>query len=95
MLKDTVSIDVQSFFDNNNIDIQKEIGTVFEKEPNLKNSFVIEAPYFANYKILKDCKLFSQYTSQNFFEEGTEKASLEKRLEKELKKRVWRPRCGE
>jgi len=45
MLKDTVSIDVQSFFDNNNNFILKEIGIVFEKDPNLNNSFLIEPPY--------------------------------------------------
>jgi len=44
MLKDTVSIDVQGFFDNNNNFILKEIGTVFEKEPNMNNSFLIEPP---------------------------------------------------
>jgi len=31
MLKDTVSIDVQGFFDNNNNLILKEIGIVFKK----------------------------------------------------------------
>jgi len=39
MLKGTVSIDVQGFFDNNNIFILKEIGIVFEKDPNLNNSY--------------------------------------------------------
>jgi len=39
ILKDTVSVDVQGFFDNNNNFILKEIGNVFEKEPNLNNSF--------------------------------------------------------
>jgi len=34
MLKDTVSIDVQGFFDNNNNFILKEIGIVFVKDPN-------------------------------------------------------------
>jgi len=38
MLKDTVSIDVQGFFGNNNF-ILKEIGTVFEKDPNLNKSY--------------------------------------------------------
>jgi len=45
MLKDTVSIDVQGFFDNNNNFILKEIGIVFEKDQNLNNSFLIEPPY--------------------------------------------------
>jgi len=45
MLKDTVSIDVQGFFDNNNNIILKEIGIVFEKDQNLNNSFLIEPPY--------------------------------------------------
>jgi len=45
MFKDTVSNDVQWFFDNNNNFILKEIGIVFEKDPNLKNSFLIEQPY--------------------------------------------------
>jgi len=45
MLKDTVSIDVQGFFDNKNNFILKEIGIVFEKDPNLNNSFLIEPPY--------------------------------------------------
>jgi len=44
-LKDSVSIDVQGFFDNNNNFILKEIGIVFEKDPNLNNSFLIEPPY--------------------------------------------------
>jgi len=44
MLKDTVSIDVQGFFDNNNNFILKEIEIVFEKDPNL-NIFLIEPPY--------------------------------------------------
>jgi len=44
MLKDTVSIDVQGFFNNNNF-ILREIGIVFEKDPNLNNSFLIEPPY--------------------------------------------------
>jgi len=37
----TVSINVQGFFDNNNNCILKEIGTVFQKDPN----FLIEPPY--------------------------------------------------
>jgi len=45
MLKDTVSIAVQGFFDNNNNFSLKEIGIVFEKDPNLNNSFSIEPPY--------------------------------------------------
>jgi len=43
-LKDTVSIDVQGFFDNNNNFILKKIGIVFEKDPNLNNSFLMEPP---------------------------------------------------
>jgi len=39
MLKDTFSIDVQGFFENNNNFIPKEIGKVFEKEPNLNKFF--------------------------------------------------------
>jgi len=46
MLKDTVSIYVQGFFDNNNNFILKEIGIVFEKDPNLNNSLLIEPPYY-------------------------------------------------
>jgi len=42
-LKDTVSIDVQGFFYNNNNFIPKKI--VFEKNPNLNNFFLIEPPY--------------------------------------------------
>jgi len=45
MLKDTVSIDVQGFFDTNNNFILKQILIVFEKDPNLSNSFLIEPPY--------------------------------------------------
>jgi len=45
MLKDNVLIDVQGFFDNNNNFILKETGIVFEKDPNLNNSFLIEPPY--------------------------------------------------
>jgi len=45
MLKDTVSIDVQGFFDNINNFILKEIGIVLEKDLNLNNSFLIEPPY--------------------------------------------------
>jgi len=45
MLKDTVSIDVQGFFDNNNNFILKEIGIVLEKGSNLNNSCLIESPY--------------------------------------------------
>jgi len=45
MLKDTVSIDVQGFFDNSNNFILKEIGILFEKDPNLNNSFLIELPF--------------------------------------------------
>jgi len=48
MLKDTVSINVQGFFDNNNNFILKEIWIVFEKNPNLNNSFLIEPPYDFN-----------------------------------------------
>jgi len=44
ILKDTVSIDIQGFFDNTNNFILKEIGIVFEKDPNLNNSFLIEPP---------------------------------------------------
>jgi len=33
MLKDTVSVDAQSFFDNNNNFFLKEIGIVFESKP--------------------------------------------------------------
>jgi len=40
MLKETVSIDVQGFFDNNNNNfILKEIDILFEKDPNLNNSY--------------------------------------------------------
>jgi len=46
MLKDTVSIDVQGFFDNNNNFILNEIGIVFEKYPNLNKSVLIEPPYY-------------------------------------------------
>jgi len=53
MLKETVSIEVQGFFDKNNNFILKEIGIVFEEDPN-----------FAKYKISKDCNLVNQYTSQ-------------------------------
>jgi len=45
MLKDTVSIDVQGFFDNNKGFIQKKIWIVFEKDPTLNNSFLIEPQY--------------------------------------------------
>jgi len=45
LLKDTVSIDVQGIFDNINHFILKEIGVVFEKDPNLNKSFLIEPPY--------------------------------------------------
>jgi len=45
MLIDTVSIDVQGLFDNNNNFILKKINIVFEKYPNLNNSFLIEPPY--------------------------------------------------
>jgi len=45
MLKETVSIEVQGFFDKNNNFILKEIGIVFEEDPNLNNSFLIEPPY--------------------------------------------------
>jgi len=45
MMNDTVSVDVQGFFDNNNNFILKQIGFVFEKQPNLNNSFLIEPPY--------------------------------------------------
>jgi len=44
-LQYTVSIDVQGFFDNNNNFILKEIGIIFEKDPNLINSFLMEPPY--------------------------------------------------
>jgi len=40
-IKDTVSIHVQDFFDNNNIFILKEIGIVIEKDPNLNKSLLI------------------------------------------------------
>jgi len=39
MLKDTVSIDVQGFFDNNNTFILKEIGILLKREPNFNNSY--------------------------------------------------------
>jgi len=45
MLKYTVSIDVQGFFDNNSNFILKEIGIVFKKDPNLNNNFLIEPLY--------------------------------------------------
>jgi len=54
MLKDTVSIDVKGFFDNNNNFFLKEIGIVFEKDPNLNNSFLIEPPY--DFTFLKNFK---------------------------------------
>jgi len=37
-LKDTVSIDVQGFLDNNNIFILKFIGIVFEKDPKIQGN---------------------------------------------------------
>jgi len=46
MLKDTVSIDVRGFFDNNNNFILKEIGIVFEKDSNVNNRFLIEPPHY-------------------------------------------------
>jgi len=42
MLKDTVSVDVQGFFDNNNNFILKEIGIVFKKDLNLDDFFFLE-----------------------------------------------------
>jgi len=46
MLKDTVSIDVQGFFENYIYNfILKEVGIVFKKDPNLNNSFLIKSPY--------------------------------------------------
>jgi len=45
MIKDTVSIDVQGSCDNNNNFILKEIGIVFEKDPNVNNFFLIEPLY--------------------------------------------------
>jgi len=45
MLKVTVLIDFQGFFDINNIFILKEIGIVLEKYPNLNKSFLIEPAY--------------------------------------------------
>jgi len=39
MSKDTVSIDVQGFLDNNNNFILKETGILFEKDQNLDKSF--------------------------------------------------------
>jgi len=44
-MKDTVLIDVQGFFDNYNNFILKKIGTVFQKDPHLNKSFLIEPPY--------------------------------------------------
>jgi len=42
MLKDTVPFGVQGFFNNNNFILKK---IVFEKDPNLNNSFLIKPPY--------------------------------------------------
>jgi len=88
MLKDTVTIDVQGFFDNNNNFILKEMGTVFEKDPNLNNSFLIEPPYdFAKYKISKDCNLVNQCTSQHFLERWREQFSTNSKVSKDNYKR--------
>jgi len=68
-LKDTVSIDVQGFFDNNNNFILKKIGIVFEKDPNLNNSFLIEPPYdftLLNTKYRKTA-IWSTNTHHNIF----------------------------
>jgi len=67
MLKDTVSIDVQGFFDNNNNFILKEIGTVFEKEPNMNNSF------------LMPCDFTLLNTHQNIFWNDEENSFLQTR----------------
>jgi len=69
MLKDTVSIDVQGFLDNNNNFILKEIGIVFEKDPNLNNTFLIEPPYdftFLNTKSRKTA-IWLTNTHHNLF----------------------------
>jgi len=65
MLKDTVSIDVQGFFDNNNNFILKEIGIVFEKDPNLNNSFLIEPPYDFTFLNTKSGKTAIWLTNSN------------------------------
>jgi len=43
MLKDIFRLVI--IIDNNNYFILKEIGIVFEKDPNLNKSFLIEPPY--------------------------------------------------
>jgi len=64
MMKDTVLIDVQGFFDNYNNFILKKIGTVFQKDPHLNKSFLLWF-YFAKHNTSKDCNLVNQYTSQH------------------------------
>jgi len=62
MWKDNVSLDVQGFFYNNNNFILKESRIVFDKDPNLNNSFNRKTIgfYFSKYKISKDCNLVNQ-----------------------------------
>jgi len=90
MLKDTVSINVQGFFDNNKNFILKEIAILFEKEPNLNNSYLIEPPYdfiLIKYKISKDYNLVNQYTSQNFLERWRKQFSTNSKVSKDHYKR--------
>jgi len=89
MFKDTVSIDVQDFFDNNNNFILKKIGIVFEKDPNLNNRFLIEPPYdftFLNTKSRKTANV-NQYTSQSFVERWRKLFSTNSKVSKDNYKR--------
>jgi len=73
MLKDTVSIDFQGFFDNSNNFILKEIGIVFEKDPNLNNSFLTELPYdftFLNTKSRKNATWLTNTHHKIFWKDG-------------------------
>jgi len=93
-LKDTVSIDVQIFFYNNNNFIPKKIGTVFEKDPNLNNCFLVF--YFAKCKISKNCNLVNQYTSQHFLEQWRKQFSSNSKVSKDNDKQKtnYLLRCG-
>jgi len=76
MLKDTVPIEIQSFFDYNNNLILKEMGIVSEKDQDLNKSVLREPPYDFTLLNTKFRNMVNQFPSQHFLERWRKQSYL-------------------
>jgi len=87
MLKDTVPIEIQSFFDYNNNLILKEMGIVSEKDQDLNKSVLREPPYDFTLLNTKFRNMVNQFPSQHFLERWRKQFSTNSKVSKDNHKR--------